>query len=67
MKVMKEISELEMARYIVQRLKKMKVSNEVFLESGTMEQLKKTYYYLREHENITEVQLVKDLNYQCKH
>ena len=41
----------------------MRVSKEVFLESGSIEKLEITYFYLKQHEDITEEQLVEDLKY----
>lgn len=60
----KEINEMEMAIYVIKRMKEMKVSKETFLESGTTENLKKTYQYLMKHEKVKESQLRKDLNYK---
>ena len=62
----KEISEMEMAKYVIQRMKEMKVDKYVFLESGTVGKLEKTYHYLKQHKNVTEAQLVRDLNYTSK-
>ena len=66
MSTSKEISEMEMAEYIIKRMKEMKVRIHVFLESCSIGKLEKTYYYLKEHKNVTEAQLVRDLNYTSK-
>ena len=66
MTISKEISKMEMVEYVIMRMLEMKVSGHVFLESGTVGKLEKTYYYLKQHDNVTEAQLVRDLNYTSK-
>ena len=62
----KEISTMEMAEYVIERMKEMKVNKGVFLSSGTTKYLEKTYHYLKCHKNVTEAQLIKDLDYEYK-